>query len=158
MLREQVQLVLTDRTALTEGQDFGVLALRTWRLGDLGAKHALLLAGLGWGNMPEEMVEDDLAAGRLVRLQVCEGAGAPLSDRVDPSSRHAAWAGRGMAGGAAGGCMMVATAAAMTEGCAASDTGDQIDAVAVPSARALAAMRVSNVANVAPTRAERWQY
>jgi DNA-binding transcriptional LysR family regulator len=72
VLREQVQLVLADRTALTEGQDFGVLALRTWRLGDLGAKHALLLAGLGWGNMPEEMVKDDLAAGRLVRLQVCE--------------------------------------------------------------------------------------
>jgi DNA-binding transcriptional LysR family regulator len=72
VLREQVQLVLTDRTALTEGQDFGVLALRTWRLGDLGAKHALLLAGLGWGNMPAEMVADDLAAGRLVRLQVAE--------------------------------------------------------------------------------------
>jgi DNA-binding transcriptional LysR family regulator len=70
VLREQVQLVLTDRTALTEGQDFGVLALRTWRLGDLGAKHALLLAGLGWGNMPQEMVADDLAAGRLVRLHV----------------------------------------------------------------------------------------
>ena len=62
--------MLTDRSALTEGQDFGVLALRTWRLGDLGAKHALLLAGLGWGNMPAEMVADDLAAGRLVRLEL----------------------------------------------------------------------------------------
>jgi DNA-binding transcriptional LysR family regulator len=72
VLREQVQLVLTDRTALTEGQDFGVLGLRTWRLGDLGAKHALLLAGLGWGNMPADMVEADLAAGRLVRLHVAE--------------------------------------------------------------------------------------
>jgi DNA-binding transcriptional LysR family regulator len=72
MLREQVQLVLTDRTALTAGQDFGVLALRTWRLGDLGAKHALLLAGLGWGYLPAEMVADDLAAGRLMRLQVAE--------------------------------------------------------------------------------------
>jgi DNA-binding transcriptional LysR family regulator len=67
-----VQLVLTDRSTLTEGQDFGVLALRTWRLGDLGAKHALLLAGLGWGNMPTEMVADDLAAGRLVRLSLAE--------------------------------------------------------------------------------------
>ncbi len=71
-LREEVQLVLTDRTALTQGRDFGVLALRTWRLGDLGAKHALLLAGLGWGNMPAEMVADDIAAGRLVRLRVAE--------------------------------------------------------------------------------------
>jgi DNA-binding transcriptional LysR family regulator len=72
VLREEVQLVLTDRTTLTEGQDFGVLALRTWRLGDLGAKHALLLAGLGWGNMPAEIVADDLASGRLVQLRVME--------------------------------------------------------------------------------------
>jgi DNA-binding transcriptional LysR family regulator len=65
---EHVQLVLTDRSRLTEGQDFGVLSPRTWRLGDLGAKHALLRAGLGWGKMPAHMVCDDLSAGRLVRL------------------------------------------------------------------------------------------
>jgi DNA-binding transcriptional LysR family regulator len=74
IVREQVQLVLSDRTTVTEGQDFGVLALRTWRLGDLGAKHALLLAGLGWGNMPEYMVRADLDAGRLVRLDLAEGS------------------------------------------------------------------------------------
>lgn len=73
MVREHLQLVLTDPTSMTEGQDFGVFALRTWRLGDLGAKRALLLAGLGWGNMPEEMVADDLAEGRLVRLELAEG-------------------------------------------------------------------------------------
>jgi DNA-binding transcriptional LysR family regulator len=68
--RDHVQLVLTDRSQLTEGQDFQVLATQTWRLGDLGAKHALLLAGLGWGSMPELLVRDDLAAGRLVRLPI----------------------------------------------------------------------------------------
>jgi DNA-binding transcriptional LysR family regulator len=41
-------------------------------MADLGAKHALLLAGVGWGNMPEPNVEADLAAGRLVRLQLPE--------------------------------------------------------------------------------------
>jgi hypothetical protein len=45
MVREHLQLVLTDRTALTEGQDFGVFVLRTWRLGDLGAKRALCWPG-----------------------------------------------------------------------------------------------------------------
>ena len=68
------QLVLTDRSPLTEGRNFSVLASRTWRLGDLGAKHALLLAGAGWGNMPRHMVEDDLAAGRLVHLKLPEGS------------------------------------------------------------------------------------
>lgn len=69
-LAQDTQLVLTDRSALTEGQDFGVLSSLTWRLGDLGAKHALLRAGLGWGNMPEPMVREDIADGRLVRLNL----------------------------------------------------------------------------------------
>ena len=47
--REHVQLVLTDRSPLTDGRDFSVLSARTWRLADLGAKHALLKQGIGWG-------------------------------------------------------------------------------------------------------------
>jgi DNA-binding transcriptional LysR family regulator len=62
--------VLTDRSALTEGRDFGVLSVKSWRLADLGAKHALLLAGLGWGNMPKPVVSDDIKRGRLVRLNI----------------------------------------------------------------------------------------
>lgn len=68
--RDHIQLVLTDRSQLTSGQNFGVIALRDWRLGDLGAKHMLLLNGLGWGSMPEEMVQADLQSGRLVHLQL----------------------------------------------------------------------------------------
>jgi len=70
IVRKHVQLVLTDRSALTKGQDFSVLATQTWRLADLGAKHALLLAGLGWGSMPDWMVREDIAAGRLKRLAI----------------------------------------------------------------------------------------
>jgi DNA-binding transcriptional LysR family regulator len=68
-LSEHLQLVLTDRSDLTRGRDKGVVALRTWRLADLGAKHAMLLAGLGWGSMPRHMVAEDIAAGRLVELR-----------------------------------------------------------------------------------------
>lgn len=68
--RDHIQLVLTDRSQLTSGQNFGVIALRDWRLGDLGAKHMLLLNGLGWGSMPEEMIRADLENGRLVHLQL----------------------------------------------------------------------------------------
>lgn len=77
MVRDQVQLVLTDRTTLTEGRDHGVVAVRTWRLADLGAKHAMLLAGLGWGGMPRHMVADDLAAGRLVELDMADKSDWP---------------------------------------------------------------------------------
>ncbi|MDE2563295.1 MAG: LysR family transcriptional regulator [Sphingomonadales bacterium] len=74
-LREHVQLVLTDRSPLTEGRDFAVTSPHTWRLADLGAKHALLREGIGWGNMPLPMVEADLEAGALVRLAPGEETG-----------------------------------------------------------------------------------
>jgi DNA-binding transcriptional LysR family regulator len=67
---KHVQLVLTDRTALSEGRHFGVLSPLTWRLADLGAKHAFLLAGFGWGHMPRHMVEEDLKKKRLLTLKV----------------------------------------------------------------------------------------
>ncbi|WP_160123377.1 LysR family transcriptional regulator [Rhodovarius lipocyclicus] len=76
------QLVLTDRSPLTEGQDFAVLAPRTWRLADLGAKHALLRAGLGWGGMPEPAVREDLEAGRLVRLRLPDWEAIPYSFHI----------------------------------------------------------------------------
>ena len=73
--RDHVQLVLTDRSQLTEGRDFGVVGRRTWRLADLSAKHALLREGIGWGNMPLAMVEPDLASGALVRLAMPDQPG-----------------------------------------------------------------------------------
>lgn len=69
-LEEHVQLVLTDRTMLTEGKTFGVFSPLTWRLADLGAKHAFLRAGFGWGHMPAAMVQGDLDAGELVTLRL----------------------------------------------------------------------------------------
>ena len=72
VLHQHVQLVLTDRSALTAGRDYGVLSGRTWRLADLGAKQSMLLAGLGWGNMPVHLVEEDIARGRLKVIQPAE--------------------------------------------------------------------------------------
>lgn len=73
--RDHVQLVLTDRSRFTEGRDFAVASPRTWRLADLGAKHALLREGIGWGNMPLPMIEPDLVAGTLVRLAMPDEPG-----------------------------------------------------------------------------------
>lgn len=71
-----LQLVLTDRSPRRHGQDHGVASVQTWRLADLGAKHAMLLAGLGWGSLPEHMARDDVAAGRLVMLRLERWTGA----------------------------------------------------------------------------------
>ncbi len=72
---DQVQLVLSDRSSLSAGKEFSVISPRTWRLGDLGAKHELLRQALGWGNMPRWMVDQDLADSRLVHLTLPEAPG-----------------------------------------------------------------------------------
>jgi DNA-binding transcriptional LysR family regulator len=69
-LAKHVQLVLTDRSELTVGREFGVMSPLTWRLGDLFAKHAFLLKGLGWGGMPLHAVKQDLLEGGLVKLAI----------------------------------------------------------------------------------------
>lgn len=68
-LSKHVQLVLTDRTPLSSGRNFGVISPLTWRLADLGAKHAFLRAGFGWGHMPVHMVQEDLDKGQLVEIR-----------------------------------------------------------------------------------------
>lgn len=73
--RDYTQLVLSDRSRFTEGRDFSVMSPKTWRMADLGAKHALLREGIGWGNMPAPMIEDDLVAGTLVRLVMPDTVG-----------------------------------------------------------------------------------
>ena len=69
-LARHVQLVLTDKSDLSAGREFGVMSPLNWRLADLFAKRAFLLNGLGWGGMPLHTVAEDLAAGRLVPLRI----------------------------------------------------------------------------------------
>jgi DNA-binding transcriptional LysR family regulator len=71
-LADHLQVVVPDPSPLTEGRDFGVLSPGTWRVSDNATKHALILAGIGWGSLPLWMVERDLAEGRLVRVAAAE--------------------------------------------------------------------------------------
>ena len=96
-LAKHVQLVLTDRSSLSKGREFGVLSPQTWRLADLFAKHAFLLNALGWGGMPMHAVKEDLAAGRLVELQIEDvpPGGLPLAmSAVYPTAAPPGPAGR----------------------------------------------------------------
>lgn len=67
-LAEHLQIVLEDPSAWTEGQDIGVVSPETWRVHGQTAKHALIVAGIGWGRLPSWLIERDLGEGRLVRL------------------------------------------------------------------------------------------
>jgi DNA-binding transcriptional LysR family regulator len=94
-LLEETQLVLSDRSALTDGVDYGVQGKNIWRVADLSAKHAFLLAGLGWGHMPLWSIKEDLNEGRLVRI-VLEGPSAGLMpfQAAYPTDRLPGTAGR----------------------------------------------------------------
>ena len=77
-LQKHVQLVLTDRSKLSEGQSYGVYSQNAWKLADMGAKHAFLRAGFGFGHMPLFMVEDDIASDRLRIIRIELPAGTSL--------------------------------------------------------------------------------
>ncbi len=67
-LADAIQIVLSERGG-TGVADQAVLSPRTWRVADLHTKHMMLRGGLGWGNLPEHLVHDDLEAGRLVAIR-----------------------------------------------------------------------------------------
>ena len=67
-LADHIQIVQSDPSHLSEGRDFGVISPQTCRVTSQDTKHALILAGLGWGRLPHWQVERDIAEGWLVRL------------------------------------------------------------------------------------------
>ena len=74
-LEPQTQLILTDRTPLTASFHGGIVSHNLWRFADLATRLEFLLAGFGWCNMPEHMVREPIAEGRLKKLEVPDLAG-----------------------------------------------------------------------------------
>src|SRR5471030_1993323 len=68
----RAQSVVSQTLAKSKGQNYGVFSKHAWPLADMGAKHAFLRAGFGFGNMPRFMVEDDIASKklRIVRIEL----------------------------------------------------------------------------------------
>jgi DNA-binding transcriptional LysR family regulator len=71
-LEPYVQLVLTDRTPLTQNFSGGIVGHHIWRFADLSTRLEFLLAGFGWCNMPLHIVRDHIEAGRLKALELDE--------------------------------------------------------------------------------------
>lgn len=87
-LHGHMQLVWIPTQGSADRPAAGVHALDRWYITDLTTKRSLLLAGLGWGSMPDHLVHDDLAAGRLVELTLQSWEG---SDRMPHYATVAAW-------------------------------------------------------------------
>jgi len=76
-LLDHIQIIVSDRGDATP--DLAVYTARKWRVTDPATKYELLLAGAGWGYMPEHMIAGDLESGALRILQV---EGLPERNRV----------------------------------------------------------------------------
>ncbi|MEZ5935603.1 MAG: LysR family transcriptional regulator [Alphaproteobacteria bacterium] len=68
-LEPHIQLVLSDPVEPT-GPNYGLVSARLWRFADLNRRLDFLLAGFGWCRMPDHMIADAVAAGRLVELDI----------------------------------------------------------------------------------------
>ncbi|WP_299202685.1 LysR family transcriptional regulator [uncultured Amphritea sp.] len=69
-LRSQVHLVIEKSAFEFDSENLILLkGVRTWKTQSANTLKQLLLAGLGWGFIPEHMIRDELASGTLVALQ-----------------------------------------------------------------------------------------
>jgi DNA-binding transcriptional LysR family regulator len=98
VIERYVQLVLTDRTPLSEGFQGNVLGLRIWRFADMHTRLQYLLDGFGWCYMPVHLVHAHISAGRLRRLDIAEHRGRDFSfplhvmhERSRPPGRAGRW-------------------------------------------------------------------
>ena len=73
-LEPHVQLVLTDRTPLTQNFSGGIVSHHVWRFADLPTRLEFLLAGFGWCRMPVHLVRGAIADGRLKVLDLAESS------------------------------------------------------------------------------------
>src|SRR5262249_55456096 len=73
LLRAHPQIVLRDSAHDPAAPSLNVLegGVR-WSVTDVTAKRDVILAGMGWGGLPQHPVADDLASRELVRLAVAE--------------------------------------------------------------------------------------
>ena len=70
-MQSYIQVVVADSSGgvFPQSRDLLPGGLR-WTVSDFAAKKAVLLAGLGWGGLPDNLIESELESGELVPLDV----------------------------------------------------------------------------------------
>jgi DNA-binding transcriptional LysR family regulator len=82
ILEQQIQLVVTDRSPLTQNLKGGIYSARIWRFADFSSRLDYRLAGFGWCHMPWHMVHEHIRAGRLKRLEIRQSEGLTMAIHV----------------------------------------------------------------------------
>lgn len=70
-LTEEYQVVVKDSGQSSEGQNYSVqMGQRCWYVNDFHTKKILISSGMGWGRLPEFMIDEELKNGSLVYLKL----------------------------------------------------------------------------------------
>jgi len=68
-MRDYVQCVIRDTAQHSDTRDYFLVdGARSWTVGDQLMKRELILQGMGWGHMPNYLVEPDIRDGRLLDI------------------------------------------------------------------------------------------
>jgi len=72
-LEQEYQIVVKDSGTGSQGETFGVRdGQRCWYVNDLTTKKILTLSGLGWGRLPNYLIEEELKNGTLEKLHLAD--------------------------------------------------------------------------------------
>lgn len=70
-MRQYVQVIVADSSHSQRKQTLDVLPeVKHWIVTDFAAKKDIIMAGMGWGGLPEYQIQDELATGELVHIHV----------------------------------------------------------------------------------------
>ena len=68
-MRDYVQCIIRDTATHSAPRDYFLIeGARSWTVSDQMMKKEIILQGMGWGHMPDFLVDDELRRGRLVSI------------------------------------------------------------------------------------------
>ena len=70
-LKDEYQIVVQDSGQTSQGINYSVqIGQRCWYVNDFNTKKTLIKSGIGWGRLPEYMIEDALKSKELVAIKL----------------------------------------------------------------------------------------
>ncbi|WP_191602494.1 LysR family transcriptional regulator [Marinomonas algicola] len=65
VLRDHLQIVVSNQ----DSYNFGLVGVNQWKVSEMRLRYELIMAGLGWGSMPRQMIEKEVSRGELIILE-----------------------------------------------------------------------------------------
>jgi DNA-binding transcriptional LysR family regulator len=72
-LKDEYQIVVQDSGQSSQGINYSVqTGQRCWYVNDFNTKKTLIMSGIGWGRLPEYMIENELKSKELIALKLSD--------------------------------------------------------------------------------------